>query len=86
MAEKCTIRDARFVDPCTMLASATEYGNPRGKQKGIFGWALHVAGKGASRTFYGAKSGEHVAKGLAFNYCPFCGESIEAPFTESSNG
>ena len=86
MAEKCYVRDGRYVEPCNMLASATEYGNPRGKQKGIFAWALSIPGKGASRTFFGVKSGEQVAKGLAFNFCPFCGERIEAPFTESSHG
>lgn len=75
---KCHVRNGRFVEPCKNLASATEHGNPRGKQKGIYAWAFHN-GREPSRTFWAVKSGEHTEKGFAFNFCPFCGESIDAP-------
>ncbi len=78
MAKKCTVRDGKFVEPCKALSESAEYGNPRGKQKGIFAWDLHV-GRERSRTFFGVKSGKHVEKGIAFNFCPFCGEKIDAP-------
>ena len=80
-SEKCTVRDGKFVEPCRSLAEVSEYGNPRGKQKGVFAWALYV-GREPSRTFFGVKSGEWVQKGMAFNYCPFCGEKINAPYID----
>ena len=80
MSDKCKLDDVE-VTPCQLLYDATEYGNPRGKQKGIYNWRLmKMGGGGLSRSFFGAKSGEHVEKGLAFNFCPYCGESIDKPF------
>lgn len=78
---KCTVRDGLFVEPCFSLDSATEYGNPRGKQKGIWAWAMSdMKTFKPSRTYFGTKSGDHVEKGLLFNFCPFCGEKISEPF------
>ena len=86
--QKCNVTaDGKFVEPCKTLADATEFGNPNGKRKGIWAWQYFRLGESKStpsRTFFGVKSGEHVEKGLAFNYCPFCGEKIDAPFTEPS--
>lgn len=78
---KCSVRDGKFVEPCRLLEKATEYGNPRGKQKGVFAYEWHTPA-GPSRTFYGAKSGEYVTGGLVFNFCPYCGERIDAPFAK----
>lgn len=78
--KKCTVLSGKFVDPCAALTEATEYGHPRGKAKGIFAWEYSSIDKGPTRTMFGVKSGEHVAKGMLFNFCPFCGEKIDAPF------
>ena len=78
MPVKCEVKDGKFVLPCDSLNSATEYGNPRGKQKGIWAWNLFQHGK-PSRTFFGAKSGDYVERGLGFNFCPYCGERIDEP-------
>ncbi len=85
--QKCTVTaDGKFVEPCKTLADATEFGNPNGKRKGVWSWEYHSRDKpGPTRRFWGTKSGEFVSNGLAFNYCPFCGEKIDAPFTEPSN-
>lgn len=87
--QKCTVTDdGKFVDPCKTLSAATEFGNPSGKRKGVWSWQYFKTGVSKSepsRTFFGVKSGEYVANGLAFNFCPFCGEKIDAPFTETSN-
>lgn len=84
--QKCKIEDGKFVVPCKTLADATEFGNPIGKRKGVWSWEYYRTDtKGPTRRFYGCKSGEFVAKGMAFNYCPFCGEKIDAPFTEPTN-
>jgi hypothetical protein len=81
---RCTVRDGKFVEPCSLLSSACEYGNPRGKQKGVFAWELHTP-KGPTRTMFGVKSGEHIFKGVMFNFCPFCGERIDAPFAQDQS-
>lgn len=86
MTTKCTVREGKFVEPCDSLKGASEYGNPRGKAKGIFAWAFTNITTGPTRTMFGVKSGEHVAKGLMFNFCPFCGEKIDAPFADNQEG
>lgn len=78
---ECTVRDGKFVEPCDILAETTEYGHPRGKQKGIYAWAWSNS-EGPTRTMFGAKSGERVTPGMLFNFCPFCGKPISEP-TES---
>lgn len=85
--KKCTITaDRKFIDPCKMLADSTEFGNPTGKRKGVWCWEYHNrVQSGPTRRFFGVKSGDFASKGLAFNYCPFCGEKIDAPFTEPTN-
>jgi hypothetical protein len=39
---KCSI-DGTIVNPCNSLSKTTEFGNPRGKQKGIFAWVYYQA-------------------------------------------
>jgi hypothetical protein len=91
--EKCTIRDGRFVEPCDMLDKMSEFGNPpKGKSRGIYAWAYtNTRTHQPSRTFFGAKSTTQP-NGMAFNFCPWCGERIDAPLLmatgdkEQSNG
>ena len=84
--KKCRIEEGKFVVPCKTLADATEFGNPIGKRKGVWCWEYYNHElKGPTRRFYGTKSGDFAEKGLAFNYCPFCGEKIDAPFAEPTN-
>lgn len=80
MKEECKVKDGRFVEPCSALAEMTEYGlPPKGKSRGIFSWAYtNLKTHEPSRTFFGAKSTSHP-KGLAFNFCPWCGKQIDAP-------
>lgn len=78
---KCRVLNGNELEPCKRLGGAAEFGNPSGKKKGIFLWRLVDMDSGdVSRQFAGAKSGDHVERGLAFNYFPFCGEKIDAPF------
>lgn len=77
--KKCRVTDGKFVEPCKDLAAAAEEGHPRGRSKGIYAWN-YSNDFGPTRRFFGAKTGEFVSKGIAFNYCPFCGEKIEEPF------
>jgi hypothetical protein len=85
MTSKCEVLNGNEVKPCSQLEKATEYGNPRGKQKGIFKWVLSKndgSDISFSRSFFGVKSGEHVDKGTVFSYCPFCGNQIDEPMYE----
>lgn len=84
--KKCTVTAGKFVEPCSLLSAATEFGNPMGKRKGIFAWSYHSAETGPTRTMFGVKSGEHAPKGMLFNFCPFCGEKIDAPFQSQPGG
>lgn len=85
---KCSVREGRFVEPCAALHEVVEYGNPIGKRKGIYAWNLFSRETpGPTRRMFGVKSGDHVKTGMLFNFCPFCGERIDAPFNqEASNG
>ncbi len=79
---KCTVRDGKFVQACDGLTSITQDGNPTGIQRGIFAWEYTNRDSGLpSKLFFGTKSGKHVKSGIAFNYCPMCGEKIDEPFT-----
>lgn len=85
---KCTISDdGMHVKPCSSLAETTMFGNPRGKQRGIWRWALfNFNTNKPSRTYFGAKSGDHTDNGLIFNFCPYCGTQIDSPFAEQIKG
>lgn len=85
MADKCTVRDGKFIEPCETLAKACETGNPpAGKQRGIYEWRYtNLKTNKPSRTFFGVKATQYP-KGMAFNVCPWCGERIDAPFAELS--
>lgn len=85
--EPCQVSEnGRIVTPCKQLSDACEYGNPTGRKKGIFGWTLYKPSESElSRQFFGVKSGEFVDRGLAFNFCPFCGTQIDAPFAEKES-
>lgn len=85
MAErvKCAVRDGLFVEPCDSLQSATDNNIPGfSKTKGIASWHLTNINTGKpSRSYWGVKSKNHQ-NGFLFNFCPFCGERIDAPFNE----
>lgn len=77
---KCGVRDGKHVEPCLSLAESNEGGNPQPRKRGIFAWVYFKPQlEGPTRTFFGSVSTTHP-KGLAFNFCPFCGEKIDAPF------
>lgn len=79
MADKCVVRDGRFVEPCEDLSNECEFGNPPpGKARGIYSWMYFNAEHKPTRTFFGVKS-TYRPKGMAFNFCPWCGERIDAP-------
>jgi hypothetical protein len=82
---KCIVTDGKFVKPCNTLNATTEFGNPQGSHKGIYAWEMHHPEEGPTRTMFGVKSGEYATIGMLFNFCPFCGEKIDAPFSPSTD-
>lgn len=80
-AADCIVRDGMFVEPCPMLAEMTDTPNAGfSKAKGIARWHYtNMTTRTPSRTFFGAKSKAHP-DGMLFNFCPWCGAKIDAPF------
>lgn len=79
--DKCSIYDdGKFVTPCETLSDSSEYGNPRGKQKGVFKWRIFnisTIPSTPSKTFFGVKRGEFIKNGIVFKFFPFYGENID---------
>ena len=82
---KCSVRDGLFVEPCKTLADAVDNNMPGfSEAKGIFRQELtNRTTKAPSRVMFGIKSKAYPI-GLLFNYCPWCGEKIDAPFNDQS--
>lgn len=83
MTDRCTVKDSRFVVPCDTLSSQTNIPNAGfSKAKGIARWHYTQRQTGeASRIFFGVVT-KASPNGFLFNFCPFCGEQIDAPFAE----
>ena len=80
---KCTVREGRFVDPCSSLSSVID-GYGMGRAKGVFKSDLtNTKTWEPSRSYVGIKSKQHP-NGFLFNFCPFCGTQIDAPFQEKT--
>lgn len=81
--QTCVVRDELFVEPCKALEGVTDNITPGfSRKKGISRWSMfNFKTHKPSRTYFGVKSNEHP-NGFLFNFCPFCGTQIDAPFTE----
>lgn len=78
---KCSVRAGNFVEPCTALEEVTIGEAAFNSRKGVVVWNLFNLTSGApTRSFIGVRSGSVHKKGMAFNFCPFCGTDISAPF------
>lgn len=86
MAEKCTVREGKFVVACESLAKCTDNIAPGfSKARRISRWSYsNFKTHEATRTFYGVKC-DAYPNGFLFNFCPFCGEKIDAPFAEQDD-
>ncbi len=81
---KCSVSaDGQHVTPCKLLTAIYEE-NSSPRKKGIIRYQLHnVIAIKPTRTFFIARLGDYKSNGLCLNFCPFCGEKIDSPFTES---
>ena len=79
----CEVREGRFIDGCVTLEEMVANHTPGfSSTKGIAYWQLtNMATHKPSRSYYGVKTKEHP-KGFLFNFCPFCGTQIDAPFNK----
>lgn len=83
---QCEVREGRFVDPCGALADLIDNIAPGfSKRKGIARWHLvnHETHK-PSRSYIGVQCAAHP-NGFLFNFCPVCGERIDAPFAQDAS-
>lgn len=80
---KCNVLDGNFVEPCTSLSENTDNAfAAAGRAKGITRWTYwDTVDRVPSRTFFGVKT-KARPDGFLFNFCPFCGEDISAPFMD----
>lgn len=82
MTPKCEVQGDK-ITPCHTLGKALEYGNPAARSKGLFIPERVNINTGEPGTDIAQlHSGGYVGRGVALNYCPFCGEKIstwEAP-------
>lgn len=77
MSDKCTL-DGNLINRCDMLAKALEYGNPSYRSKGAFIPERVNFNTGKSAIDIAQlHSGEYVGRGIAMNFCPFCGENLK---------
>ena len=83
---KCVVEDGLFVRPCASLEGAVDNRAPSfSKVKGVAHWALaNVKTHKPSRDYFGLKSKKHP-NGFLFNFCPWCGGDISAPFRSEDN-
>jgi hypothetical protein len=77
----CSVTDGRFVVPCsTLMGVIDSYAPGFSRAKGVFIQNLTNMNTGQpSRAYIGIKSKAHP-NGFLFNFCPFCGTDISAPF------
>lgn len=76
MATTCAV-NGFHITPCDMLGRALAYGNPTGRNKGVF-LPARVDIKTGERgvDIVQIHSGDFVYSGAAAYYCPFCGTRI----------
>jgi hypothetical protein len=79
----CTVRDGLFVEPCETLAKAIDNNSPAfSRIKGIMKWNMFSRkDHKPSRSYVGLRS-KNYPDGILFNWGPFCGVRIDAPFAE----
>lgn len=84
MKDSCHVVGNKIA-PCSRLSQALEYGNPRVKSKGIFIPERFNFNTGKPGTDIAQlHSGSFVGRGIALNFCPFCGVSLKT--WEHNNG
>ena len=82
---KCAVREGRFIDPCAPLDENVANNTPGfSATKGIAHWQLmNLETHKPSRSYFGVKTKANP-NGFLFNFCPFCGVKIDAPFNPDS--
>ena len=77
MQDSCQVVGNK-ITPCEHLSRALEYGNPRAKSKGVFIPERVNFNTGEPGTDIAQlHSGAFVGRGIALNFCPFCGVSLK---------
>ncbi|NUH53989.1 hypothetical protein HUK76_09790 [Citrobacter portucalensis] len=74
---KCRV-NGNQITPCEVLAKSLEYKNPSLKSKGIFiPERVNIKTGQPGTDIAQLHSGEYVGRGVALNFCPFCGEGLK---------
>ena len=77
MTDKCKL-DGNRISRCDLLSKSLEYGNPTFKSKGAFiPERVNIKTGQPGTDLAQLHSGQFVGRGIAMNFCPFCGESLK---------
>ena len=75
--EKCSEKEGGYAASLCQHMAAIADVFPTKKSKGIYKHTIVNFIEGTSKgTLVKIKQGEHLAEGLVFNYCPFCGGKL----------
>ena len=78
MQIKCKVIGKK-ISRCYTLQKALEYGNPSSRKKGCFvPERVNINTGEAGIDIVQLHSGDYVGRGVAMNFCPFCGENIKS--------
>lgn len=76
MSDKCKVIGNKLT-PCKHLQSAIQHGNPSSISRGIYIPSRVNLTTGEPGTdIVQIHSGDHSVRGVAANFCPFCGTAI----------
>lgn len=77
MTDKCKV-EGRDVTLCDVLAKALDGSSPTARAKGVFlPYRVNTVTSEKGHDLVQLHSGEYVGRGIALNFCPFCGESLK---------
>ncbi|HHP7721775.1 TPA: hypothetical protein ACSG64_000224 [Escherichia coli] len=75
--EKCKV-NGKHLEICDVLSDALAGSTPTAKAKGMFlPYRVNIKTGEKGTDIVQLHSGKFVGRGVALNFCPFCGESLK---------
>ncbi|WP_242365619.1 hypothetical protein [Yersinia enterocolitica] len=83
---KCQLNGKHIITLCSTLNSALSGSSPTPKAKGLFlPYRVNIQTGERGTDIVQLHSGEYVGRGVALNFCPFCGESLKTWAAQEQN-
>ncbi|MBX9476796.1 hypothetical protein [Yersinia enterocolitica] len=75
---KCQLNGKHIITLCSTLNSVLSCSSLTPKAKGLFmPYRVNIQTRERGTDIVQLHSGEYVGRGVALNFCPFCGESLK---------